>query len=777
MGVRYFGAEVKRIEDPKLLTGQGRYVDDLKIPGVLHAAFVRSTEAHALIRSIDAAAARAMPGVVAVFTAADFGDAGKKPLPHMVPVNLVKQPLNYYALAVDEVCHVGVPVALVVAESRSVAEDAAMQVAVEYELLPAVIDWRRALDPGAPLAQRGATDNVVASLHGRFGEVDEVFAGAAHVFGERFETHRGGCHSMECRGVVATLDPFGDGLTVWTSTQAPHMVRRLLAEHMGRTERSVRVVAPDVGGGFGPKCALYPEEAAVPLAATLLRQPVKWIEDRREHFVSTTQQRDQAWDLEVAADAQGRLLGVRGRCVHDNGAYVPYGLVAAVTSMAAFPGPYALAAVDIRLDIVFTNLVPNTPVRGAGRPTTCFVLERLADRVARELGLDPAEVRRRSYVGKAQFPYSTGMKARDGSLISYDSGDYHACLEAALDRAGRDFAERQEEARRQGRYIGRGIASYVEDTGLAPFEGASIRVEPSGKIVVQTGAASQGQGHATTFAQICADALGVDIADIAVESADTGAFPLGIGTIASRIAVTAGSSVHLAAMSVRGKAIKIASDMLETAEQDLVLEEGAVRVVGVPELKVSLGAIAAKLDGMSGIPMPAGIEPGLSATAYYEARRNAFANGTHIAEVEVDGETGEVSITRYVVAHDCGRLINPMLVDGQVRGGVVHGIGNALFERMVYDERGQPLTVNYGEYLLPAAAELPTIEIIHLESPSPLNPIGVKGAGEGGTIPVAACVISAIEDALSLFRIRIREHPVSPGRIVELLTEARSAQS
>ena len=335
--------------------------------------------------------------------------------------------------------------------------------------------------------------------------------------------------------------------------------------------------------------------------------------------------------------------------------------------------------------------------------------------------------------------------------------------------------QRQEEARKQGRYIGRGIASYVEDTGLAPFEGASIRVEPSGKIVMQTGAASQGQGHATMFAQICADVLGVDIEAIAVESADTGSFPLGIGTIASRIAVTAGSSVHLAAVSVRGKAIKVASEMLETAEQDLVLEEGAVRVVGVPELKVSLGDIAAKLDGMSGIPMPAGIEPGLSATAYYEARRNAFANGTHIAEVEVDRETGEVSITRYVVAHDCGRLINPMLVDGQVRGGVVHGIGNALFERMVYDERGQPLTVNYGEYLLPTAAELPTIEIVQLESPSPLNPIGVKGAGEGGTIPAAACVISAIEDALSPFGVRIREHPVSPGRIVELLADARRA--
>jgi carbon-monoxide dehydrogenase large subunit len=772
MGVRYFGAEVRRLEDPKLITGRGRYVADLKIPGTLHAVFVRSSEAHARIRGIDATAARALPGVVAVFTAADFGEAGKKPLPHMVPVNLVKQPFNCYPLAVDEVCHVGVPVALVIAESRPIAEDAAMLVQVDYEPLPAMVDWRRALDSDAPRAHANAPDNIVASLQARFGPVEEIFAKAPHVFSERFETHRGGCHSMECRGVIAALEPYSDALTIWSSTQAAHMIRRLVAEHLGRDERSVRVIAPDVGGGFGPKCALYPEEVAIPLAAMRLQRPIKWIEDRREHFVSTTQQRDQAWELEVAADADGRMLAVRGRCIHDNGAYVPYGLVAAVTSTSAFPGPYALKAVDVRLDVVFTNLVPNTPVRGAGRPTTCFVLERLADRVARELGLDPAEVRRRSFVRTEQFPYSTGASARDGSPITYDSGDYHGCLEAVLDRAGRDFKARQQQARSQGRYIGRGIASYVEDTGLAPFEGATIRVEPNGRVVIQTGAASQGQGHATTFAQIAADILGVDIAQITVETADTASFPLGIGTIASRIAVTAGSSVHLAATAVRSKAIKVASEMLEAAEQDLVLEDGAVRVAGVPDMKVTLGAIAAKLNGMSGIPMLPGVEPGLAATSYHEARRSVFANGTHLAEVEVDADTGQVTILRYVVAHDCGRLINPMLVDGQVRGGVVHGIGNALFERMVYDDHGQPQTTNYGDYLLPTAPELARIEIIHFESPSPLNPIGVKGAGEGGTIPAAACVIAAIEEALTPFGVRITEHPVSPARICELIDAA-----
>jgi carbon-monoxide dehydrogenase large subunit len=777
MGVRYFGAEVRRVEDPRLITGQGRYLDDLNIPGVLHAAFVRAAHAHARIVAIDCDAAWKLPGVVAVYAAADLGELAHKPMPHTVPVGNIKQPINYQPLAQHEICHVGVPIAVVIAESRSIAEDAAALVEIEYEVLEAVVDWRRALDPEAPRVHLGTPDNLVASLHGRFGAVEEIFANAPHVFAETFVTHRGGCHSMEGRGVVAMPDPMGEMLTVWTSTQMPHMVRRLIADHLGREERTVRVIAPDVGGGFGPKGVFYPEEVVLPLAALKLRRPVKWVEDRSEHFVSTAQQRDQEWTLEVAADEAGRLLGVRGRCLHDNGGYVPYGLVAAVTSLAAFPGPYALQAVDIRIDIVFTNLVPNTPVRGAGRPTTCFVLERLADRVARELSLDPAEVRRRSFVRKEQLPYLTGMKARDGTPISYDSGDYHGCLEAVLARAGDDFAGRQQQALAQGKYLGRGIASYIEDTGLAPFEGATIRVEPTGKVVIFTGAASQGQGHATVFAQICADILGVKMSDIHVHAADTGTFPLGIGAIASRTAVTAGSSVHQASVAVRGKALKVASEILEASEADLVLEDGAVRVVGVAAMNVPLGQIASRLNGMSGMPMVAGVEPGLAATAYYEARRNTFANGTHLAEVEVDIDTGGVKITRYVVGHDCGLLINPMLVDGQVRGGVVHGIGNALFERMVYDENGQPVTTNYADYLLPTAPEIPRIEIIHMQSPSPLNPIGVKGAGEGGTIPAAACIIAAIENALAPLGVRVNEHPVSPARLRHLIKAAMAASA
>ena len=771
MGVKYFGAEVRRVEDPKLITGGGRYLDDLQFPGMLHAAFVRSIHAHATIKSIDTGRAKKIPGVT-VLVASDFGEMGCKALPHMVPVAAVRQLVNYAPLADHEVCHVGVPIALVVAGTRSAAEDAAALVDVDYDVLPAVVDWRTALSKHAPRAHSNLPDNLVASLQGKFGDVDDVFRTAAHTFKEIYTTHRGSCQSMEGRGVIAALDPFGGMLNIWTSTQAPHMVRRLIADHLGRDERSVRVVAPDVGGGFGPKCAMYPEEIAIPLAALKLDRPVKWTEDRVEHFLSTTQQRDQLWEVEVAADARGAMLGVRGRCIHDNGAYVPYGLVAAVTSLAAFPGPYALKAVDIRVDVAFTNLIPNTPIRGAGRPTTCFVLERLADRIARELRLDPAEVRRRSYIRKEQMPYVTGMKARDGSPVSYDSGDYPGCLEAVLKHAGDDFGNRQQEALRAGKYVGRGVASYVEDTGLAPFEGATIRVQPNGKVVIQTGAASQGQGHATIFAQICADILGVNISDIMVEAGDTAAFPLGIGAIASRTAVTAGSSVHEASAAVRVKAIKVAAQRLEAAEEDLVLEDGAVRVAGVRELKVTLGEISSQLNGMSGIPMMQGIEPGLSATAYYEARKSTFANGTHLAEVEVDIETGRVRILRYVVAHDCGRMINPTLVEGQVRGGVVHGIGNALFERILYDEAGQPLTTNFADYLLPTAPEIPRIEIIHMESPSPLNPIGVKGAGEGGTIPAAACIIAAIEDALRPFALRLNEHPLSPARLRSLILKS-----
>ncbi len=774
MGVRYIGAEVKRLEDPKLIIGRGHYVDDIHLSGMLEVAFVRSSHAHAKISGIDVTAAAAMPGVIAVYTAADFGDSMRSRMPQSSVAPVIKQPITQYPLAADEVCYVGETIAVVVAERRSLAEDAAAVVAVEYEPLSAMAEFRKALDADAAKAHAAAPDNLVATIRAQFGDVETVFAGAPHVFRETFAQHRGGCHAMECRGIVATFDPIFDQMTVWTSTQAPYLVRRLLAGYLGRDESAIRVAAPDVGGGFGPKAGFYAEEIVLALLAERLRRPVKWIEDRREHFYATTQQRDQFWDVEVAANTDGRILGLRGRCIHDNGAYVPYGVVLPATSLAAFPGPYALACLDIRMDAVFTNMVPSTPVRGAGRPNTAFVLERMADRVARELKIDRAEIRRRSFVRPDQFPYETGMKAQDGSPVSYDSGSYHACLDRIMEKVGANFVERQRIARAEGRYLGLGIASYVEDTGLAPFEGVSVRVLPSGYVVLRTGAASQGQGHATVLAQICAEGLGVPIERIKVEAADTGKFALGIATVASRVAVTAGSSAQIAAERVRAKALKAASNMLEAAEQDLVIEDGVVHVAGVPAMKVTLAEIAQRLAGTPGRPMPAGIEPDLAATAYFDARKTPFANGTNAAEVEVDIETGEVKILRYLVVHDCGRLLNPRLVEGQIVGGVVHGIGNALYERMIYDESGQPLTTNYGEYLLPLATEMPQIEVEHIETPSPLNPLGVKGAGEGGTIPAIATIISAIEDALAPFGVRIEEYPLGPERLLDLIDSAKA---
>jgi carbon-monoxide dehydrogenase large subunit len=770
MSARYFGAAVQRLEDPRLLAGKGRYVDDISLPGVLHASFLRAQVAHGGILSVDAAEARTMPGVAAIYTMPDFSAIAQGPMPPMAPHPLIKTPITYHPLAVDEVHHVGEAIVIVLADTRQQAEDAANAIQLEIEDMPAVADPIAALADGAPKVHSGRDTNLIGRLRGGFGHAEAVFAKADHVLSETFSIHRGGCHSMECRGVIAAPDALSDGLTVYTSSQSPYMVRRHLAQYLKRDEATLRVIAPDVGGGFGPKGNVYPEEFAVALAALAIGRPVKWIEDRSEHFVATTQQRDQIWKLDVAFTRQGRMLAVRGRCIHDNGAYAPYGLILPATALASFPGPYALEALDIAIDVVLTNLVPTTPVRGAARPNTAFVLERLADRIARHLNLPREEVRRRSFIAGDQMPYTTGMKARDGSPISYDSGDYTKALNLALekiDAAG--FPTRRAHAADRGKLLGLGIASYVEDTGLAPFEGATVRVTPAGKVVISTGAASQGQGHRTVLAQVAADALGVDIAAIAVDAGDTGKFPLGISTIASRIAVTAGSSVELAAQKVRNKALKAASFMLEAAEGDLEIENGVVRVVGVPGMQVSLGDIARALSGSAGVLLPGHLEPDLAATAYFESSALTFAYGSNTCEVEIDPATGDARVTRYVVAHDCGRLINPLVVDGQILGGVVHGIGNALYERMVYDQAGQPLSTNYGEYLLPLAPEMPDIEIHHIETPSPRNPIGVKGAGEGGTIPAAACVISAIEDALGPGAPFIGEHPVSPERITQWL--------
>ena len=774
MGAKLFGARVKRLEDPALLTGQGRFIDDIHLPGVLHAAFVRSPHPHASIRGIDTDAASSMPGIHAVLTLADMPAVlREKRLLLLLPHPAITQPVMPMVLAGGEAAYVGQAVAVVVADDRYRAEDAAAAVDVDYERLAAANDARRALADGAPRAHVGSENNVAARFTVDYGDVDAAFAGAKHVVRESILHHRGGGHALEGRGAVARYDPVQDRMTLWTATQAPHQVKRNLVDLMGWDENRIRVIAPDVGGGFGPKAMFYPEEAVIPVAARLLGRPVKWVEDRREHFLCASHERDQYWEVEAAFDDGGRILAVRGTMIHDTGAFVPWGIVSPLISATTVPGPYVVPAYRLETTVVLTNKVQGTPVRGAGRPQAVFAMERLMDAAAGVIGIDAGEIRRRNLIRSDQMPYDVGLTFRDGKPVTYDSGDYPRCQEEALARADyHGFVERQRTARAAGRHIGIGIGNYVEGTGLGPFEGATVRIGPSGRITLSSGAAPQGQGHVTTMAQICAEKFGVGIEDIKVELADTEKIANGVGTFASRIAANAGPSVHLAAIEVRDKALRIAAHMLEAAEQDLEIADGRVTVRGVKELSVTLGEIAGAVAGTPGYALPGGIAPGLEATHYFAPAQSAYCNGTHVVEVEVDAETGGVTILRYVAAHDAGLLINPLIVDGQVQGAVAHGVGNALFELMHYDDDANPLSTTLAEYLMPGANDVPDAEKIHIESPTTLNPLGVKGAGEGGTIPAAAAIVAAIENALEPFGVHLTDVPATPARIVVAIADA-----
>ena len=765
------GEAVTRLEDAELLVGAARYVDDISPAGLLHAAFVRSAFGHARLGAVDCDVARDMPGVVAVYAVDDLMDVlTTDRVPETFPPPQPREEFGPYVLARDEVCYVGEPVAVVIAENRYQAEDAAAMVMVDYDPLDAVTDCREAARDGAPPADTRNKGNVFSAVSMGYGDCDGAFAGAAHVISETLHQHRGVAMSMECRGVVASFDPRRKKITMWASCQQPHGHKAILVDLLGLSEDQVRVVIPHLGGGFGPKLNFYPEDGAVAAASMKLGKPVKWIEDRREHFVSTTTQRDQHWHLEVACTSEGKMLGLRGTVTHENGAYIPYGILLPNSSLMPLPGAYAIPAVDVGVDIVFTNTVPNSPVRGAGRPCGIYAVERMVQTVSRELGIPPEEVRRRNYVRPEQMPYETGATLRGGAPLVYDSGNYEALLDKALDLA--DFAgfkERQAAARKEGRYLGIGISSCIEDTGMGPYEGTTVRVESSGKVAVRTGAASQGQGHHTMIAMIVAENLGVSPEDILFESADTGKFPHGVGTIGSRVAANVGPSAFDAATKVREKALRLAAEVLEASEADLDIEDGVVRVNGAPDLSVTLGELAVKLSPASALRVPAGFDPLLEATSYDGSSGSPIACGSNVAEVEVDPGTGEVRVLRYSVAHDCGVMINPMIVHGQIVGGVIHGIGNALFERMIYDDQGQPLTTNYGEYLLPLASEMPRVDVTHMETPSPLNSLGVKGAGEGGTIPAAPAVVAAIENALEEFNVVIDYYPVGPQYLCELI--------
>ena len=724
-----------------------------------------------------------------VLTAADLG-ALNQPTPLLIPHPELTHPKTPTPLAEDEVRYAGELVALVVADDRYLAEDAAQLVQVDYEPLPAVVDLEAAGADGAPRLHADVPANRAARVAQRVGDPDAAFARAAHVFREQLAIERSCGSPLETRGVVAEYDTRTGMLRAWISTQAPLPIKNGLARLFGLPEFKVDVIAPDVGGGFGTKIMLfYPEEIVVPAAAIRLGRAVKWIEDRAEHLTASSQERGQLHDVEVATDADGRILALRDRFLHDAGAYTPYGIIVPLITSTQLPGPYRLRHYHVEFEVRYTNKVMVTPYRGAGRPHGAFVMERVIGRIARELGLEPSEVRRRNFIQPDEFPWDVGLTFQDGGPTRYDSGNYPAGLEMALERIDvPTFRARQRAARAEGRYLGLGIACYVEGTGIGPYEGAHVRVEPSGSVYVATGLTTQGQGHPTTFAQIAAEVLGCDPRDVTVVTGDTSRFNWGAGTFASRALVTAGNAVASAAGKVRAKALQLAAELLEVAPHDLEIRDGAVSVKGVPHRRLALGALATVANPIryaygkeaaeaalrlvkprAGAVLRDDEEPGLEARGYYAPPHATFASGCHAAIVEVDVETGVVRVLRYVVQHDCGRVVNPTIVEGQIHGGVAQGIGGALYEKLAFDATGQPLTRTFMEFHIPTATEVPSIEIAHLETPSPLNPLGIKGVGEAGAIPVPALVAEAVDDALVPFGVRVREMPLRPERIRELI--------
>lgn len=775
MSWKVFGSRAKRLEDPKFLRGSARYIDDIRLKGALQASFVRSPFAHAKIGTIDASAALALEGVHAVLSFADFEPLLVNPeLVVGLPSPAYRQDRNRPALAHDEATYVGEPIAVVLADTRHIAEDAASLVTVDFDPLPAAADCRAALEPGAPLVHTDAGHNLCAEFDMEYGDADAAFARAAHVFSEELKMHRGGSHSMECRGCVALHDSATDETTLWSSTQMPHSLRTTFIDMTGRSENSIRIVTPDIGGGFGPKLVVYQEDIVVTLAAKMVGRPIKWIEDRRESFSITTQERDQYWKAEIAVDENGTILGIRGGVIHDHGAYTARGVNLAYNAAETVTLGYVVPNYKVNVKVVLTNKVPVTPVRGAGHPQGTYVMERLMDRVARELGLDPVEVRRRNMVPGDAMPYDLPIKTRGGVPIQLDSGNYPKCMDdalAAADYAG--FPARQQAARAEGRYLGIGFANFVKGTGRGPFEMVTVRIGPSGKIMVYTGGTEIGQGHKTMLSQIVGEQFGGDMDNVVVANSDTGATSLGIGTSNSRLACMAGTSAHVAAIKVRDKALKVAAHMLEASEEDLEIENGEIRVKGVPDLKVRLGDVAKAVGGTPGYALPGGIAPGMEATETVVMDAMTYASGTAVAEVDVDIETGHVRIVNFVIGHDSGTVINPMMVDGQVYGGIAHGVGNALFEWMGYDEDANPVTTNYGEYLLVSAPEMPPVTLVHHESPSPVNPLGVKGVGECGGVPTPAAIVSAVENALTPFGVHVTEAPMTPSALLSMIHAAQ----
>lgn len=772
---RLIGAPIPRVEDARLLTGGGCYVADLAPPGTLHVAFVRSPLAHARIVAVDVAPAMAAPGVVACVTGTELASAAR-------PLRADSRMRDYHAtpqsaLAVDKIRFVGEAVAAVIAADRYLAEDAAELVRVAYEELPPVVEPREAMREGAVLLHDAAGTNILLRRAFSQGDVGGALAAAAHVVGDRFRFRRHAGVAIEGRACLAQHERGSGLLTVWSATQVPGMVRDALADLLDHPQHLIRVVAPDVGGGFGVKSVIYPEEIAVAALARMLGRSVKWVSDRREDLLTSTQAWDEEVEAELGVDGDGRIVGLRAQVLTDVGAYSTFPWTASIESIQVIsflPGPYRVPHYHAEALGVATNKAPMGPYRGVGRPVSAFVMEGLLDRAARRLRLDPIEIRRRNVIRTEELPY------RAPSGIVWDTGSFAESLTTLAETA--DYAAlRAEQARDTGRLLGIGIASYVELTGVGSAipaspgadiatgtEGATVRVDAAGTVTASFGIACHGQGHETTLAQVVAEELGARLEDVRVIHGDTAQGPVGTGTYASRTAVIAGGAAILASRAVREKSLAIAAHQLEAAVDDLELADGRAWVRGAQERAVSLRQIARAAYG-GRKRLPHGLDPGLEATRFYDPFFGTAGNGSHLALVEVDRETGAVRVLRLVVVEDCGRIINPRIVEGQAIGGVAQGVGAALLEEVVYADNGQPLTATLMDYLVPTATDVPPVIVRHLERPSPTTLGGFKGVGEGGTIGAPAAVANAVADALSRFGVEVAELPLTPERVLRLI--------
>jgi len=766
------GLSVKRREDRRFLTGRGRYVDDLRLPGMLHAAIVRSPHAHARVVGIDKRRALALPGVVAVLTMAELPECDAA-VPPLVPSPRLR-PYAQPAIAGAKARYAGEAVAVAVADDVYCAADAAQVVDVRYDVLPAAATVDAALAPDAPRVFDEWPDNAAGPSDGSVGDVTRGFGEAQVIVEARLHVPRVGAMPIEPRGVLVQPEAPDGRLTVWTSTQVPFAVRAAIAAALGLAEEQVRVIAPDVGGGFGAKGHVYPEDVLLAAAARRLGRPVKWIETRREHFLATAPDRDQHHRARLGVARDGAIAAVETEFTRDGGAYPVIGDVISLNSINHLPGPYRILHLKGSAVNVVTHKTFSAAYRGAGRPEIAYVLDRLLDRAARRAGLDPAALRRRNLIRPDEMPYTTGLRYRDGVPIVYDPADYPAAFDRLLASFGYDeWRDTQKGRRGSTRPVGIGLSAYLEGTGIGPFEGADVKIDPSGMIYLQIGVSSQGQAHETTLAQVCAAELGVETERVVVVGGDTAVVGYGNGTIASRVAAVAGPAVARTAREVARKARLVAGEMLECAPADVLLADGRAHVAGMTERSVDIGRLArASLRSPTLLREGA---PGLHACAFFRPETVTWAFGAHACALEVDAETGAVRLLRYAAVHDCGRPLNPMVVEGQLHGGIVQGIGAALAEELVYDDAGQLLTGSLMEYGVPKSDQVPPLDVIALDFPSTRNELGVKGVGESGVISPVPAIANAVEDALADRGVEITRVPLTAASVWEALRGARAS--